>query len=183
MMYSFAYFFFFLVWRTSKQGDLKIRSIVKFPYLLYEPIIHGLLPIVFCCIEADTTILVGALFILAYHVKCIPIYLVPLESTYSQRWCPGQQVQLIPNSGVIREKSLQPAAKTRHVFTYNPLRECTSLHIIALHPRVRFPRSLPSCRDSGTPIALRSGIKSTQNSMTSSVTYPLEMLPSGLARL
>src|SRR3954469_24374910 len=93
---------------------------VKFPYLLYEPIIRGLLPIVFYCIEADTTVLVGALFILSYRVKCIPIYLVPLESTYSRRWCPGKQVHMISNSGVIHEKSLQPAAKTLHVFASNP---------------------------------------------------------------
>jgi hypothetical protein len=26
------------------------------------------------------------------RVKCIPIYIVPLESTYSQRWWPGQTV-------------------------------------------------------------------------------------------
>mgnify|MGYP006990169102 CR=1 FL=1 len=42
-------------------------------------------------------VLVGALFILGDRVKCIPIYLVPLESRYSRRWCLGQHVQLISN--------------------------------------------------------------------------------------
>jgi hypothetical protein len=37
------------------------------------------------------------------RVKYIPIYLVPLESQYSRRWCRGQQVELISNSGVIHE--------------------------------------------------------------------------------
>src|SRR3954464_13695128 len=100
MMYSFAYFFFFLVWRTSKQGYLKIRSIVKFPYLLYEPIIRGLLPIVFCCIEADTTVLVGALFYLGQSCKMyshlsrtlgkyIQSKMVswPTSTADPQRWC------------------------------------------------------------------------------------------------
>jgi hypothetical protein len=96
---------------APKKWDLKTRTIVKFPYLFYEPIIRGLLPIFFCCIEADTTVLVAALFILAYRVKCIPIYLVPLESTYSRRWCTGQQEQLISNSGVIREKSFSQPPK------------------------------------------------------------------------
>jgi glucose dehydrogenase len=36
--------------------------------------------------KADTTVLVGALFILGDHVKCIPINLVPFESQYSRRW-------------------------------------------------------------------------------------------------
>src|SRR3954471_15883363 len=61
--------------------------------------------------------------------------------------------------------------------------ERMSVHTYAFFPSVPFPLSLPSCRDSGTPIGLRSEIKSTQNSMTSSVPYPLEMLPSGLGRL
>ena len=37
------------------------------------------------CIKADTTILVGAPFILGDRVKCIPIYLVPFESRYSRK--------------------------------------------------------------------------------------------------
>jgi hypothetical protein len=77
-------------------------------------------PIVVCCIKADTTILVGALFILGDHVKYIPIYLVTLESQYSGRWFPGQYLQLISNIGVIYEKCLQPTAKSRHVKLRNP---------------------------------------------------------------
>jgi hypothetical protein len=66
--------------------DFRRRSIVKFPYLLYVTIIGVILPVVVCCINADTTVLVGALFILGDRVECIPIYLVPLESQYSRRW-------------------------------------------------------------------------------------------------
>jgi hypothetical protein len=44
------------------------------------PIIRVLLPIIVYCIKADNTVLVGALFILRDHVKCIPIYLIPLEN-------------------------------------------------------------------------------------------------------
>jgi hypothetical protein len=40
---------------------------------------------------------------------------------------------------------------------------------IFFFPSVPFPLSLPSCCDLGTPIGSRSGIKSTQNSMTSYV--------------
>jgi hypothetical protein len=63
-----------------KQRDLKRRSIVKFPYVLYVTIICVLSLIVVYCIKQDTTVLVGALFILGDHVKCISIYLVPLKS-------------------------------------------------------------------------------------------------------
>ena len=70
---------------APKQRDLKRRSIVKFSYLLYVTVICVLFPIV-CGINADTTVLVGALFVLGDSVKCIPIYLVPLESQYSRRW-------------------------------------------------------------------------------------------------
>ena len=95
-------------------------SIVKFPYVHYVTIICVLSP-VGCCIKADTTVMVGALLILDDRVKCIPIYLVPLESQYSQRWCPGQQVQLISNSGVTHEMCLQPTAQSPDVFTCNPV--------------------------------------------------------------
>ena len=96
-------------------------SIVKFPYLLYVTIICVLLAIVVCCIKVDITVLVGALFILGYREKYIPIYLVPLESQYSQRWSPGQQVQLITNSVVTSETCFQPIAKSPDVFTCNPV--------------------------------------------------------------
>ena len=43
------------------------------------------------------------LLILGDRVKCIPIYLVPLESQYSLKRCRGQQVELIFNSGVMHE--------------------------------------------------------------------------------
>src|SRR4051812_28724004 len=105
---------------APKQRDLKIRSIVKFPYLLYVTIICDLLLIVDCIIKADTTALVGALFIFGDRVKFIPIYLVPFESHYSQRWCAGQQVQLLFNSLVTREMVLQPTAESPHVFLLNP---------------------------------------------------------------
>ena len=91
---------------APEQRELKRRSIVKFPYLLYVTIICVLFPIVVCCVKADTTVLVGALFILVGSVKCILIYLVSLERPYSRRWCPGQQVQLIFNNFVIHEMSL-----------------------------------------------------------------------------
>src|SRR5215216_3047268 len=94
-------------------------SIVKFPYVHYVTIICVLSP-VGCCIKVDTTILVGALFILGDHVKCIPIYLVPLVSQYSRRWCPGQQVHIISNSVVTHEMCLQPTAESPDVFTCNP---------------------------------------------------------------
>ena len=89
--------------------------------MLYVTIKYVRLPTTVCCIKADTTILVGALFILGDHVKCIPIYLVPLESQYSQRWCPGQEVQVISNSGVTHEMCLHPTAESPHVFTCNPV--------------------------------------------------------------
>ena len=67
-------------------------SIVKFPYIQYVTIVYVISPLG-CCIKADTTILVGALFILGDRVKCIPIYLVsfqintvkdaPLDNKYS----------------------------------------------------------------------------------------------------
>ena len=50
-------------------------------------------------------------------------------------------------------------------------------------PRVPVPRSLPSWCEVGTPIELIESTKSIQNSMTSSVPYPLAMLPSGWATL
>src|SRR3954470_18628188 len=55
--------------------DLKIISVVKFPYVYYVTIIC-LLSALGCCIKADTAVLVGALLILVDRVKCIPIYLV-----------------------------------------------------------------------------------------------------------
>src|SRR5215216_7078433 len=95
-------------------------SIVKFPYVHYVTIICVLSP-VGCCIKVDTTILVGALLILGDRVKCIPIYLVPLVSQYSRRWCPGQRVQLISNNVVTHEMCLQPTAESPDVFTCNPV--------------------------------------------------------------
>ena len=74
-----------------KQRDLKIMSVVKFPYVHYVTIIRVLSPLG-CCIKADTAVLVGALLILGDCVKCIPIYLLSFVSQYSQRWSPGQQV-------------------------------------------------------------------------------------------
>src|SRR4051812_43936042 len=68
---------------ASKQWDLEIRTIVKFPYVLYVTIICVLFPILVSCIKSDTTVLVGALLILGVRVKYIPIDLVPLESQYS----------------------------------------------------------------------------------------------------
>src|ERR1041384_1430653 len=88
---------------APNQRDLKIRSVVKSPYLIYVTIVCVLCTILVCCIKADTTILVGALLILGDRVKCIPIYLVPLESQYSLRRYRGQQVELISNSGVMHE--------------------------------------------------------------------------------
>jgi hypothetical protein len=43
--------------------------------------------------------------------------------------------------------------------------------------------SLPSWCDIGSPIGAMSSIKSTQNSIASSVAYPFAMIPSGWARL
>src|SRR4051812_20208594 len=105
---------------APKQRDLKIRSIAEFPYLLYVTIICDLLLIVDCIIKADTTVLVGSLFILGDRVKSIPIYLVPFESHYSQRWCVGQQVHLLFNSLVTLEMILQPTAEMPRVFLLNP---------------------------------------------------------------
>ena len=68
---------------ATKQWDLEIRTIVKFPYVLYVTIICVLFPILVRCIKSDTTVLVGALFILGVRVKYILIDLVPLESQYS----------------------------------------------------------------------------------------------------
>ena len=93
-------------------------SIVKFPYVHYVTIICVLSPLG-CCIKADTTVLVGALLILGGRVKCIPIYLVPFVSHYSQRWFPRQRVQLIRNSVVTPETCLQPTAESPDVFTCN----------------------------------------------------------------
>ena len=95
-------------------------SVVKFPYVHYVIIICVLSPLG-CCIKAGTVVLVGALLILGDRVKCIPIYLVPLVSQNSRRWCPGQQVQVISNSVVTHEMHLQPTAESRYVFTRNPV--------------------------------------------------------------
>jgi len=46
-------------------------SIVKFSYLLYVTIVCVLLPILVCCIKADTTVLVGALFIYIEIFRCL----------------------------------------------------------------------------------------------------------------
>src|SRR3989337_1989218 len=94
-------------------------SIVKFPYVHYVTIICVDLSPLGCCINVDTTVLVGALLILGDHVKCIPIYLVPFVSQYSRRWSPGQRVQLICNSCVNHEMCLQPTAESPDVFTCN----------------------------------------------------------------
>src|SRR3954471_14471330 len=105
---------------APEQRDLEIRSIVKFPYLLYVPIICDLVPIAIFYIKADTTVLVGALFVLGKSVKCVPINLVPLKSRYSRRWLLGQQVQLLV-IGDIHETCLQPTAESLHVFSINPI--------------------------------------------------------------
>src|SRR3989337_2232252 len=96
-------------------------SIVKFPYVHYVTIICVDLSPLGCCINVDTTILVGALLILGDHVKCIAIYLVPLVSQYSRRWCPCQRVWLISNNLVTHEICLQPTAESPNVFTCNPV--------------------------------------------------------------
>nr|TKW21661.1 hypothetical protein SEVIR_4G134501v2 [Setaria viridis] len=57
------------------------------------------------------------------------------------------------------------------------------MFILALFLSVPFPFTWPSCHDTRIPIELSSSINSTQNSMTSSVPYPLVMLPSERARL
>jgi hypothetical protein len=88
---------------TRKQRDLKSKSIVKFPYLLYVTIICVILPIVVCCINADTAVLVGTLFILGDHLEGISIYLVLLESQYSRRWWPSQQPEVFIFSCVIQK--------------------------------------------------------------------------------
>src|SRR4051812_12709508 len=93
-------------------------SVVKFPYVYYVTIIC-LLSAPGCCIRADTTVLVGALLILVDRVKCIPIYLVSFVSQYSQRWFPGQRVQLIRNSVVTSETCFQPTSKSPDLFTCN----------------------------------------------------------------
>src|SRR4051812_22429868 len=85
-------------------------SVVKFPYVHYVTIIC-VLSLLGCCIKADTAVLVGALLILVNRVKCIPIYLVSFVNQYSQRWSPGQQVQLITNSVVTSETCFQPTAE------------------------------------------------------------------------
>ena len=95
-------------------------SVVKFPYVHYVTIIC-VLSALGCCIKADTAVLVGALLILGDRVKCIPIYLVSFVSQYSQRWSPGQQVQLITNSVVTSETCFQSTAESPDVFTCNPV--------------------------------------------------------------
>src|SRR3954464_5070863 len=103
-----------------KQRDLKILSVVKFPYVHYVTIIC-VLSLIGCCIKAYTAVLVGALLILVNRVKCIPIYLVSFPNQYSQRWSPGQQVQLITNSVVTSDACFQPTAESPDVFTCNPV--------------------------------------------------------------
>src|SRR3954470_18609002 len=98
--------------------DLKIMSVVKFPYVHYVTIIC-VLSALGCCIKADTAVLVGALLILGDRVKCIPIYLVSFVSQYSRRWFTGQRVQLIRNSGVTSETCFQPTSESPDVFTCN----------------------------------------------------------------
>src|SRR4051812_33142475 len=94
-------------------------SIVKFPYVHYVTIIC-VLSARCCCIKADATVLVGALLILGYRVKCIPIYLVSIVSQYSRRWFPGQRIQLFRNSGVTSETCFQRTSKRPDVFMCNP---------------------------------------------------------------
>ena len=72
----------------SGKRDIKIYSVVKFPYVHYVTIICVLSPLG-CCIKADTAVLVGAPLILVNRVKCIPVYLVSFPNQYSQRWSPG----------------------------------------------------------------------------------------------
>ena len=83
--YSVPWVYLYPAWQvdpfTLKQRDLKRRSIVKFSYLLYATIICVLCPIVICCIKVDTTVLVCALFILGFRVKCILIHYC--KKTYS----------------------------------------------------------------------------------------------------
>ena len=50
-----------------------------------------------------TVLLIGALLILGDRVKCISIYLISFVSQYSQRWPPGQRVQLIRNIVVTQQ--------------------------------------------------------------------------------
>src|SRR3954470_13687003 len=95
-------------------------SVVKFPYVHYVTIIC-VLSLLGCCIKADTAVLVGALLILINRVKCIPIYLVSFPNQYSQRWSPGQQVQLITNSVVTSDTCFQPTAESPEVFTCIPV--------------------------------------------------------------
>src|SRR4051812_2356031 len=111
--------------------------VVKFPYVHYVTIIC-VLSALGCCIKEYTPVLVGALLILGDPVKCIPIYLVSFLSQYSQRWFPGQRVQLIRNSGVTYETCFQPTSESPDVFTCNPvvittlLRECGPQTVLVL---------------------------------------------------
>jgi hypothetical protein len=79
-----------------------------------------LIPIQVCGIYADTTILVGAPFILGYCVKCIPIYLIPFVCEDMPRWLPCQQIQLLINTLITLTFFLQPTAESFHVLTCNP---------------------------------------------------------------
>src|SRR3954465_2193097 len=60
-----------------KQRDLKILSVVKFPYVHYVTIIC-VLSLLGCCIKADTAVLVGALLILVNRLKCPPVRAHPM---------------------------------------------------------------------------------------------------------
>ena len=71
-------------------------------------------------IYADTTVLVGAPFILGYCVKCIPIYLVPFVCEDMSRWLPSQQIQLLINTLITLTFFLQLVAESFHVLTRNP---------------------------------------------------------------
>src|SRR6266540_3258752 len=77
----------------TKQRDLQ-RSIVKLPNLLNPCIVGILLTISVIGIYTDATILVGALVILGFCVKSVPIYVVSLEYQNCRRWLVSQRFQL-----------------------------------------------------------------------------------------
>ena len=99
---------------------LKRRSTVKFPYVLYVAIICFFILIRVCGIYVNDTVLVGAPFILGYHVKCFSIYLVPFECQVMSRWFPRQQVQFLIKSLVTHDMFLQPIVESFYVPTHNP---------------------------------------------------------------
>src|SRR6185437_3431847 len=62
---------------TTKQRDNYV-SIFNFPYLLYDTIVVVLFSITVYYTHTDTTVLVGAFFVLSSRIKCIPIDFIPL---------------------------------------------------------------------------------------------------------